>query len=266
LATLAGIWLSGLSNDLGTLLGTLAFLLILPTVAVAVIFASQQAGRLGAQASSKYTVPAVKVAEWCVALMAGALFSGAVVNRHDLGIVALAITLAFLPTVGYTTYLKTVESEAEDPKAEFILLAGISGSGKSHYAKHLEKDRGFHFIETDSNDVMRNEADFSNAEFVRRLLAEHDKVVMEWGFLPQYLGCVLSLKKQGAKLLWFKADLVVARSMYAKAHPNDSNCMFWDAQMQRIREACLPTSDFQIVETCRGGSFRSSSELDKEIL
>jgi hypothetical protein len=89
---------------------------------------------------------------------------------------------------------------------------------------------------------------------------------MEWGFLPQYLGCVLWLKQQGAKLLWFKADLAVARKMYSKAHPSDPDCSLWDAQIQRIREACLPTPDFQVVETCRDGRLRSSQDLDQEIL
>lgn len=149
---------------------------------------------------------------------------------------------------------------------QFILLTGISGSGKSHYAKHLEKDRGFRFIDTDTHDRMRTEAVFANADFVYRRLGEHDRVVMEWGFLPQYLGCSLWLKKQGAKLVWFAADPVVARSMYAKTHPNDPNCQLWDAQMQRIREACLPTPDFQIVETYRESGFKSLNELDKEIL
>lgn len=130
----------------------------------------------------------------------------------------------------------------------------------------MKEDRGFHCIDTDTSDRMRNEVVFSNADFVNRRLSEHDHVVMEWGFLPQYLGCVLWLKRQGAKLLWFNADLAVARSMYAKSHPKDSNCHFWDAQIQRIREACLPTSDFQIVETFRGGHFKSLEELDKEIL
>ncbi len=77
---------------------------------------------------------------------------------------------------------------------------------------------------------------------------------------------VLTLKNQGAKLLWFKADLVVARSMYAKTHPKDPFCEAWDFQMQRIAEASLPTPDFQIVETFHQGRFRSHEDLDGEIL
>jgi hypothetical protein len=150
-------------------------------------------------------------------------------------------------------------------RRQFILLTGISGSGKSYYSKHLKDDRGFYCIDTDTNDLMRTEAVFSNISFVSRRLSEHDSVVMEWGFMPQYLGCVLWLKHQGARLLWFRADLAIARTMYAKSHPSDPNCLLWDAQIQRIKEACLPTLDFQVVETYRDGSFRSLQELDKEI-
>ncbi len=150
---------------------------------------------------------------------------------------------------------------------QFILLTGISGSGKSRYGEHLQQAYGFRFIETDEDDRVRTEAVRSNAGFVARYLNESDHIAMEWGFLPQSLGCVLKLKEQGARLLWFRADDVIARSAYfAKWLGSPDKMLLWDIQRERIREACLPTSDFQIVETFRDGNFRPYDELDEECL
>ncbi len=153
-----------------------------------------------------------------------------------------------------------------DQKSQFILLAGISGSGKSTYSAHLRDMYGFQFIETDKQIGYIEEAVRSNSGLVARYLDKYGLVAWEWGFLPQYLGCVLWLKEQGARLLWFKGDPVVARSAYSKAHPEDPTCTLWHLQMQRIIDACLPTPDFQIVETIRDGRFRRFGELDQETL
>jgi hypothetical protein len=149
---------------------------------------------------------------------------------------------------------------------QFLLITGISGSGKSSYAKHLHDAHEFHFANTDEDEGLIKEAVFLNHGLVVRYLGEYRLVAWEWGFRPELLKYVLALKRQGAKLLWFKADLVVARSMYAKAHPEDPNCVLWDAQIQGIEEARLPTDAFQIVETFRNGMFRPHEELDDEIL
>jgi hypothetical protein len=93
-------------------------------------------------------------------------------------------------------------------------------------------------------------------------------VVVEWGFRPEYLPHVLALKNQGAGLVWFfTACEETARWAYcAKWEGDPIRVRLWEDQMERIKMANLPTSDFQIVETFRDGRFRPYGELDEEIL
>lgn len=154
-----------------------------------------------------------------------------------------------------------------NPAKQFILLTGISGSGKSSYAKHLEADYGFRYIPTDHHDENIREVLEQNDGFVDRHLGDYPRVVMEWGFHPQFLGYVLLLKRQGARLLWFKADLTFARSQYLETHrQSDPSGLAWDYQVLQIRSAHLPTPDFKIVETVYDGKFRSHEDLDRIIL
>ncbi len=88
-------------------------------------------------------------------------------------------------------------------KNQFVLIAGIPGSGKSSYGEHLRSAYGFRFIETHEDQGFIKEAIIPNPGLVSRYLDKHGRVAAEWGFLPRFLECVLALKEQGAKLLWF---------------------------------------------------------------
>jgi len=79
---------------------------------------------------------------------------------------------------------------------QFILITGISGSGKSSYGKHLGKTHGYHFIPTDERTDFIGEAVYSNDGLVARYRNKHGHVAVEWGFLPQLLHYVLALKEQ----------------------------------------------------------------------
>lgn len=154
-----------------------------------------------------------------------------------------------------------------NPDKQFILLTGISGSGKSSYAKHLQAEHGFHYIPTDFHEENIREVLDMNDGFVDRYLSKYPRVVMEWGFRPEYLGYVLLLKKQGAKLFWFNADPVFARSKYLETHEeNDPSGLEWDYQMLKIKHKHLPTPDFKVVETMYDGKFRSYEDLDRIII
>jgi hypothetical protein len=151
---------------------------------------------------------------------------------------------------------------------QFILIAGISGSGKSSYGEHLRSMHGYHFVPTDGRIDFIEEAINSNRGLVARYLDKHRCVAVEWGFFPKYLEYVLALKEQGARLLWFfTAEEATARWAYCVKWGGDPGKLrLWEDQMERIREAHLPTSDFQIIETFRDGNFRPYEELDEECL
>jgi len=127
---------------------------------------------------------------------------------------------------------------------------------------------GYHFIPTDEHVDFIEEAINSTHGLVARYLDKHSRVVVEWGFFPQYLECVLALKAQGARLLWFfTAEEATARWAYCVKWCGDPfRLRLWEDQMERIRGAQLPTLDFQIIETFRDGSFRPYQELDEECL
>jgi hypothetical protein len=131
----------------------------------------------------------------------------------------------------------------------------------------LRRAFGFHFIETDVNDDFIREAINSNSGLVARYLDKCRLVAVEWGFFPKYLNSVISLKKQGAKLLWFSCDKAVARSHYSAKWKGDAyRLKDWDDQITRIERAGLPTRHFQVVETFGEDRFRPHGELDEEIL
>jgi hypothetical protein len=49
----------------------------------------------------------------------------------------------------YNNSISSMQNMAHPPSRHFILITGISGSGKTEYGEHLEKAYQFHFIETD---------------------------------------------------------------------------------------------------------------------
>ena len=100
---------------------------------------------------------------------------------------------------------------------QFILLSGIPGSGKTTLGKYLKEKHGFCFFETDSNfDEFNKEMRLGNV--VARWLDKHNRVCLEWGFMPCYLTIVLNFKNQGAKLFWLTCDKAIARSKYLRVH------------------------------------------------
>ena len=147
-----------------------------------------------------------------------------------------------------------------------ILLTGLPATGKSTYCKHLHDGFGFHAINTDERPEVIAEAMNFSAGFVERYCQEHDRVVIEWGFALHLLQFVLELRSQGAKLVWFEGDATLCRQRYLSRVSGDPVRMdAFETQITLIRQARLPTSDFQIVEVFRNGKFRSYGELDAEV-
>src|SRR5207249_3814753 len=102
--------------------------------------------------------------------------------------------------------------------------------------------------------------------FVERYCSRWGHVVIEWGFVPSLLPSVLALKGQGAKLVWFKGEEAICRHYHVTHFNNDPVRMReFDLQVTRIRQAGLPTSDFQIVDVFKNGKFRSYEEIDADV-
>lgn len=156
---------------------------------------------------------------------------------------------------------------------QFLLITGISGSGKSEYCSYLQRKYGFFHHEEDAQGrnfrtKQGQVIEPNNPNFVTLYLEKYDSVTMEWGFIPGlFLATVLGLKNQGAKLFWFRCPDERALENYSKKwNWNNARIQDWHAQINRIRKANLPTKDFQIVETMRDGRFRPHEELDNEVL
>jgi len=100
----------------------------------------------------------------------------------------------------------------------FLLITGISGSGKSEYFKHLQSKYNFLYIDTDTQgfnyiDTRQGlNMEPTNVNFVKCFLEKYDSVAYEWEFAPIYLPIVIGLKNQGAKLFWFTCPAKAAFS------------------------------------------------------
>ena len=151
---------------------------------------------------------------------------------------------------------------------QFILISGIPGSGKTLFGNYFSKEHGFCFFNTDSNWAkFETELRLGVDDFVARWLKSYDHVCLEWGFIPCYLPIVLSFKKQGASIFWFTCDKDIARLNYLKAHTKDDpEGLLMKIQLERIKAAGLPTSDFVIIETYHDGNSIPVEELAPKIL
>ncbi len=153
-------------------------------------------------------------------------------------------------------------------ESDFILLAGIPGTGKTFYGEHLETVHGYHHIETDRGEVGLAQNVWSeilppSSVYVSSLMQRYGNVVLEWSFKVDFVPPVLGLGCQGARLVWFFADLDLARRAFARAKRDDQNEMkAFDIQVQQIRNAHLPTKEFLQVETLTRRRPLSPSEVD----
>src|SRR5436853_5045083 len=111
IATLSGIWLDRQLADQsnwGTWSGILTLLVLVPLTVLLYIPMVRKVKILNPIAT-KITKPAVTIAEWCIALIGGALFGGAVYDLHIWWFGVLALSIDFLLVVSLIRTLKRVE-------------------------------------------------------------------------------------------------------------------------------------------------------------
>ena len=152
-------------------------------------------------------------------------------------------------------------------KGRFLLITGVPSTGKSCYCGHLRDAHGFCVVLTDCEPSFINEAVARTAGLVDRFLKQHANVAIEWGFHTKFLQQALDLGRQGARLVWFAGDAARAQSDHAKkTHNHPARLKEFDDQMRRIREAALPTNEFQIVRALDKDGFHPHREIDREVL
>jgi hypothetical protein len=155
---------------------------------------------------------------------------------------------------------------------QFILITGVSGSGKTEYGQYLELAHEFLFIETDKCipfiEIATSPENPLQSDLVRRYVDMLGLVVVEWGFQVRFLDHVIALNKQGGKLFWFTAPDECAFPAYLRKWGDSQwTRRAWKLQRESQRKAGLPTAHFQTIETTRpDGSFKTHEELDKQIL
>jgi len=149
----------------------------------------------------------------------------------------------------------------------FILIAGISGTGKSDHLVHLREKRGFYTIDTDREWSYRIE-EVRKRNVVRHLVDAHGRVAVEWGFNPDdFLDFVREMSRQGARLVWFEVDgdRRPALAEYLKRAGAPPNPKLWYDQVERIQRHGLPTLDFKVVYALGMQGHSPPEVIDREI-
>jgi shikimate kinase len=107
-----------------------------------------------------------------------------------------------------------------------VLLAGIPASGKSHFGRWLEEQRGFLHLDVEKDGrlaTLRLEGAWTRCfemqdvtTFVSQIRAMNRPVLVNWGFPVHCLEMVKQLKSQGLVLWWFSADPEQAEREFKK--------------------------------------------------
>jgi hypothetical protein len=121
--------------------------------------------------------------------------------------------------------------------SDVLLLSGLSGAGKSHYAKWLE-GRGWGRLEFDNaDDLVREVLNAAVGGWDEPLLSERRRhqhgLVLEWGFHTDNLPQLRAMIERGYNAWYFDGDRDAALQGWKAAHPQ-LDVRFWHAQVQRL--------------------------------
>jgi hypothetical protein len=107
-----------------------------------------------------------------------------------------------------------------------VLLAGIPASGKSHFGRWLEEQRGFLHLDVEKDGRLASlglEGAWTRCfemqdvtTFVSQIRGMDRPVVVNWGFPVHCLEIVKQLKSQGLVPWWFSADPAQAEREFRK--------------------------------------------------
>jgi hypothetical protein len=127
---------------------------------------------------------------------------------------------------------------------QLLFVAGIPGTGKSHFGQWLAHNRGYIHVDAEiPGDLERaglrslwDEA-YRTAECIR--LAEHIRrlgrpLIFNWGFPLHSLPIAVALKTAGFDSWWFDADLIAARQAFSEHGLNGNS---FDLQVASIQSS-----------------------------
>ena len=128
-------------------------------------------------------------------------------------------------------------------KGSLLLVAGIPASGKSHFCRWLAREHQFVHVDVEEHGRLAAlgleriwEETFSDDDptnLIAALRALGPRVVLDWGFPPNWLHVVQDFKDSGADLWWFDADHGKARDEFVRRGTVPVAAL--DAQMNAIR-------------------------------
>lgn len=140
-----------------------------------------------------------------------------------------------------------------------LLFSGIPATGKSTLGRHLATNHGFVYFDMENPKTwpypnLHSVWDRSRHDFVAELSRLSKRVVLDWGFPPDFLNWVLELKSCGVHLVWFEGDIETARLHFRERnrlhnHTPESNMDLFDRQAEAIRAGGLPGKhEFTVVQ------------------
>jgi hypothetical protein len=126
-----------------------------------------------------------------------------------------------------------------------LILWGIPGAGKSHFARWLAQKRGFTHVEADANGTSQLEqawrASYTIASpqaFLQAVRTHRRPVVLEFGLwaTPRNIQLLATLRAQAANVWWFDGDRDAARQAW-RAENAHSNRLFAEEKWDEVVSA-----------------------------
>lgn len=137
----------------------------------------------------------------------------------------------------------SLQNMKNDQKEVLLLVAGIPATGKSHLGRWLAREQGFVHVDVEEAGRLRavglervwqeTFTEDDGSSLVAALKSLGPRVVLDWGFPPNWLHIVEDFKDGGAELWWFDADHVEARDEFVKRGTVPEAAL--DHQMNAIR-------------------------------
>ena len=117
-----------------------------------------------------------------------------------------------------------------------LLITGVPGTGKTTLGDYLAKQKGFLHKDMEEDDFAAARELEKNPQAFIQSLAQHQDVVLTWGFGPfqkRYL--VELLRQDGFKLFWLDGDRIASFRTYMHREKHDDSAEYeYYGQMREI--------------------------------